>query len=73
MPIKETVKIMLAKSNITLTEVVKRLNEKYERNDTIQNLSKKINRGTLRYDEAEEIAAVLGYSIEWGKMEKTGE
>jgi hypothetical protein len=64
-PIKETVKIMLAKSDITLTEILRRLNENYDRNDTLQNLSKKINKGTLRYEEAEEIAEVLGLKIEW--------
>lgn len=65
MPIKETVKILLAKTDVTLTEVVRRLNDKYGRSDTVQNLSKKVNNGTLRYNEAEEIADVLGYSIEW--------
>jgi GatB domain. len=69
--IKETLKIMMIKtSNVTLTEVVKRLNEKNMdgpnfKPETIQNLSKKINKGTLRYDDAEKIAEVLGYKIEW--------
>lgn len=75
MSIKETVKIELAKSDTTLTEIVKRLNKKHENDinfkpDTLQNLSKKINKGTLRYEEAEEIAEVLGYKIEWVKKEK---
>lgn len=75
MPIKETIKIMLAKEDITLTEVVNRLNQKHMINegykpDTVQNLSKKINKGTLRYEEAEEIAEVLGLKIEWIKKEK---
>lgn len=65
MPVKETIKIMLAKSDVTLTEVVKRLNEKRGTNDTVQNLSKKVNKGTLRYDEVEEIAEVLGYRLDW--------
>ncbi len=65
MPVKEAVKILLAKCDVTLTEVVKRLNEKHNRSDTVQNLSKKINNGTLRYNKAEEIAEVLGYVIEW--------
>jgi hypothetical protein len=65
MPVKEAVKVLLAKCDITLTEVVKRLNEKYGRTDTVQNLSKKVNNGTLRYNEAEEIADALGYTIEW--------
>lgn len=74
MPVKETIKIMLAKSNVTLTEVVNRLNLKNKNNedykpDTIQNLSKKINKGTLRYEEAEEIAEILGYKIKWTKKD----
>jgi hypothetical protein len=79
MPIKETIKIMLAKTDVTLTEVINRLNNKHEaifiptekepvfKPDTVQNLSKKINRGTLRYEETEEIAELLGYKIEWIK------
>ena len=65
MPIKETVKIAMVKSDVTLTELVRLLNEKYQREDTIQNLGKKINKGTLKYREAEEIAEILGYTIEW--------
>lgn len=73
---------MLAKSDVTLTEVINRLNAKHElefiptekqpvfKPDTVQNLSKKINKGTLRYEEAEEIADLLGYKIEWIKTKK---
>lgn len=64
MPIKEAVKILLIKCNVTLTDLVKKMNEKYGRSDSVQNLSKKINNGTLRYNEAEEIADTLGYTIE---------
>jgi len=67
MPIKETVKIAMLKSDVSLTELVNMINEKYNRQDTIQNLGKKINKGTLKYREAEEIAEVLGYEIEWKK------
>lgn len=81
MPIKETIKIMLAKCDITLTEIVNRLNEKHRsefipiddksefKPDTVQNLSKKVNKGTLRYEEAEEIADIIGYKIEWIKKD----
>jgi len=69
MPIKETVKISMLKCDVSLTELVKLINEKYDRQDTIQNLGKKINKGTLKYREAEEIAEVLGYEIIWEKKE----
>ena len=69
MSVKQDIKIILAKEDITLTELIDKLNKKYDRNDSIQNLSKKINKGTLRYNEAEEIAKILGYKIEWIKTE----
>lgn len=65
MSIKEQIKIGLAKRDKTLTDVVKELNEKYNRNDSVQNLSGKINRNTLKYREAEEIAEILDISIIW--------
>jgi len=67
MPIKEAVKIAMLKCDVSLTQLVNLLNEKFNRNDTIQNLGKKINKGTLKYREAEEIAEVLGYEIQWIK------
>ena len=65
MSIKEQIKIGLAKRDKTLTDVVKELNIKYNRNDSVQNLSGKINRNTLKYREAEEIAEILNISIIW--------
>lgn len=32
-----------------------------------QNLSQRIKRGTISYDEAQHIADLLGYDIEWVK------
>lgn len=69
MPIREIAKILMITNHITLTELVNLLNAKYDRHDSIQNLGKKINRGTLKYQEAEEIADVLGYKIEWVKRD----
>jgi RNA polymerase-interacting CarD/CdnL/TRCF family regulator len=67
MGVREDVKIILIQSGKTLKEVVELLNSKYDRNDTSQNLSNKLSRGTLKYSEAVEIAEVLGYSIKWVK------
>ena len=67
MGVREDIKSVIVKSGWTLSDVVKALNEKYSRNDTVQNLSNKLSRGTLKYREALEIAGVIGYSIEWIK------
>ena len=32
------------------------------------NFSRKLNEGTLRYDEAMELARALGYEIRWEKV-----
>ena len=69
MGIKEDIKSIIVKSGWTLTDVVKALNEKYSRNDSVQNLSNKLSRGTLKYREALEIAEIIGYSIEWVKRD----
>lgn len=67
--IRKKIKKILVEEDLTLTEVVNRLNEKYNRNDTIQNLSNKLSRETLKYKEAIEIASVIGYEIVWNKKE----
>ncbi|MCM3632953.1 hypothetical protein M3180_06455 [Paenibacillus camelliae] len=51
-----------------MTEVVAALNQKHGRNDTVQNLSNKLSKGTLRYSEAMEIAEVIGCRLEWKKV-----
>lgn len=67
MSIKEDIKAVIVKSGWTMSDIVKALNERHGRNDSVQNLSAKLSRGTLKYREAVEIAEVIGYSIEWVK------
>lgn len=65
MNLKEEIKILLIKSEMSMTELVKRLNEKHNRNDTVQNLNGKLTRETIKYTEILEIADILGYEIKW--------
>ena len=67
MTIKDEIKAKIVASGKTMSDVVKELNEKYNRNDTVQNLSNKLARETLKYKEAQEIAEVIGCTIEWTK------
>lgn len=53
-----------------MSQVIDKINEKYGRNDTVQNLSNKLTRGTLKYKEALEIADIIGYKIEWIEYKK---
>lgn len=53
-----------------MSELVQLLNLEYDREDTIQNLSNKLSRGTIKYSEIKEIANVLNYKIEWKPLEE---
>jgi hypothetical protein len=48
-----------------MTDLVSALNEKYNRNDSVQNLSNKLARGTIKYKEVKEIADIIGAKIKW--------
>ena len=65
MTAKQEIKVMLARKGLTLKELVTLLNEKYNRNDSLQNLSNKLNRDSIKYREVEEIAHSLGYEVEF--------
>lgn len=68
--VRNEIKSYIARSGFSMTEIIDTLNEKYDRNDTVQNLSNKLARGTIKYIEAKEIADVIGYEITWINMNK---
>ena len=63
--IKQQIQIALIERNMTLTDLYKQLKEKYNKEYSLQNLSSKINRNTLKYNEVQEIANILNYNIVW--------
>lgn len=50
-----------------MTQVVEQLNAKYDRDISIQNLSSKLRRESLKYTEVQEVLDIIGYSIVWEK------
>ena len=54
---------------MTMKDLVEMLHLKYGRSDSVSNLSGKLSRGSLRYEEALEIADVLGYDIVWQRRD----
>lgn len=60
---------MVAKGH-TFESLAKLLSERYNRNDTAQNISNKLQRGTIKYAEVLEIAEVLGYKLAWSDNTK---
>ncbi len=67
MSVREDIKILLTKENITLTKLAELLTKKNNKKYTVYELSRKLNQGTMKYDEAKEIADCLGYEIEYKK------
>lgn len=61
------IKAYIVRSGKTLTAVVEELNKSRppEKRTTVQNISNKLTRGTIKYSEALEIASVLGLKITW--------
>lgn len=67
--IKNEIKSYIALSGWTLTDIVKTMNKKYGTDTTTQNLSNKLTRGTIKYNECKQIAEIIGYKIEWIKKD----
>ena len=63
MPIKNSIKAILATTGMTMTDLVNALNITYDRNDSLANISKKLSNNTIKYREVEEIAFVLNCDI----------
>ena len=61
---KEIIKLLLSKENITQKELTEILTEKTNKKYTQDGFSRKINRGTISYNEVIMIADILGYDIE---------
>lgn len=72
MDIKNEIKSKLAASGYTLTQVVEKMNEglQDDKQTTVQNISNKLSRGTIKYSEVKEIAEIIGMKIEWIKTEE---
>ena len=67
-PVALEVKSMILKSGYTQNEVVDMMSADYSWSSSPSNFSRKLNEGTLRYDEAMELARALGYEIRWEKV-----
>lgn len=69
MSAKETIKILLVKRNMTVKALAEKLSIEKNKTYSRQNLSNKINRSTINYDEMEDIAKILGYRIVFEDIE----
>ena len=70
MSIRNEIKARIVQEGTTMSEIVRKLSVVHGWSASVPNLSDKLKRGTLRYNEAIELADVLGYDIIWRKRGK---
>ena len=70
MNIRNEIKSYIVREGLTMSEVVDRLVEEHGWSASVPNFSGKLQRGSLRYSEAKELADVLGYELVWLKRSK---
>ena len=60
-------KSYIVRQGMTMQEVVDLLRDEHGWSDSVSNLSNKLQRESLRYVEAVQLADALGYEIVWQK------
>lgn len=63
--LRNEIKAYIVRQGMTMQEVVDLLSDEYGWSDSVSNLSNKLQRESLRYKEAVQLANVLGYEIIW--------
>ena len=61
------IKAQIVRAGFTMQEVVDLLRDEHGWSDSVSNLSNKLQRESLRYVEAVQLADALGYEIVWQK------
>lgn len=68
MSVREDLKILLVKEQMTLTELAKEAENISGKKYTVYGLSQKLVNSSMKYDEMKFLAEVLGYDIKFEKM-----
>ena len=67
MNVHNEIKAQIIRAGMTMQEVVDLLSDEYGWSDSVSNLSNKLQRESLRYTEAIQLADVLCFEIVWRK------
>ena len=67
---RNEIKAIIVREGMTMSEVVEKMAEQYGWSASVPNLSGKLRRGSLRYQEAVELADALGYDVVWQKRKE---
>jgi len=67
MGVREDIKTIIVQSSWTITEVAKEMSQITGKNYSRSNISQKLSRKTLKYEEAMLIGQILGYDLKFIK------
>lgn len=67
MSIREDIKILLLKENMTLVDLARDLSLKFNKKITANSISQKLLRNTIQYEYVKDILDCLGYDIDFKK------
>ncbi|PWL77316.1 phosphoribosylglycinamide formyltransferase [Candidatus Gastranaerophilales bacterium] len=67
MSINEDLRVILLKECLTIKALAEKANKSSNRRYTADGISQKLNKGTMKYNEAQFLADVLGYKLEFVK------
>ena len=65
--IRNETKAQIVREGLTMQQLVEQLSDEYGWSGSVSNLSAKLQRESLRYIEAVQMADVMGYDIVWHK------
>ena len=65
MGVKKDIKMLLLENDITITDIAKEMTERTGKYFSRSNISQKLLRGTLKYEEAQLIGDILGYELKF--------
>lgn len=67
MGVKKDIKMLLLENDMSITDIAKEMSKITGKNISRSNISQKLSRGTLKYEEALLIGKILGYSLRFVK------
>ena len=62
---RNEIKARIVSTGLTMQESLDRLHKQYGWSDSASNFSNKLQRDSMRYREAIQLADVLGYELKW--------
>ena len=71
MSIRNEIKAQIVREGLTMQQLVEQLSDEYGWSESVSNLSAKLQRESLRYIEAVQMADVMGYDLVWQKRRET--